>query len=149
MGKNVLIKTSMGKSLNEMGNCPFTSHLVASLMLNIVLVHYLRYECVISIHATLFDFHQSTPWIFANVPPVLSPIGEYPLNFRQYTLCTFANWRISTELSPIYPLYFRQLADIHWTFASIPSGFSPIISESLIGEVPESLLKTNSSKNTS
>jgi hypothetical protein len=84
MGKNVLIKTSIGKSPNEMGNYPFASHLVASLMLNIVLVHYLRYECVISIHATLFDFHQSIPWIFVNVPPVVSPIGEYPLNFRQY-----------------------------------------------------------------
>jgi len=106
MGKKVLIKTSMGKSPNEMGNCPFPFHLVASLMLNIVLVHYVRYECVISIHATLFDSHQSIPWIFVNVPPVLSPIGGYPLNFRQYTRWIFANnWRksgiflVSTVLS--------------------------------------------------
>ncbi len=86
MGKNFLIKTSMGKPPNEMGNCPFASPMVAPLMLGIVLVHHLRYECTISIYATLFDFHQSIPWTFANVPPVLSPI---------------------------YPLYFRQLADIH------------------------------------
>jgi hypothetical protein len=65
----------------------------------------------------------------------LSPI--HSLDIRQCTPCTFANWRISTELSPMYPLYFRQLADVHWTFASIPSGFSPIIGESLIGEERE------------
>ncbi len=88
MGKNFLIKTSMGKPPNEMGNCPLASppSLVAPLMLGIVLVHYLGYECAISIHATLFDFHQSIPWIFANIPAVLSRIGGCPLNFRQYTL---------------------------------------------------------------
>jgi hypothetical protein len=31
MGKNFLIKTSMGKPPNEMGNCPFASPLVAPL----------------------------------------------------------------------------------------------------------------------
>ncbi len=40
--------------------------------------------------------------------------------------------------SPMYPLYFRQLADVHWTLASIPFGFSAIIGKSLIGENPES-----------
>jgi hypothetical protein len=31
MGKNLLIKITMGKSSNEMGNCPFASPLVALL----------------------------------------------------------------------------------------------------------------------
>jgi len=57
-------------------------------VLDIVLVHGLRYECSTSITENLFDF--------------------------------------------------RQLAKVQWTFASISSGFSPIIGESLIGEVPDS-----------
>ncbi len=28
-------------------------------------------------------------------------IGERPLVFRQYTSCIFANWQISTDLSPV------------------------------------------------
>ena len=32
MGKNFPIKTSMGKLPNEMGNCPFSSLLVAPLL---------------------------------------------------------------------------------------------------------------------
>jgi hypothetical protein len=53
-------------------------------------------------------------------------IGESPLYFRQYTLSNFANWRMSTVLSPIYPLEFRQLTKVHSTFANIPAGISPI-----------------------
>jgi hypothetical protein len=50
-------------------------------------------------------------------------IGECPPYFRQYTLMTFANWRDSTLLSPIYPHNFRQLARVHYTFANIPQDF--------------------------
>ena len=57
-------------------------------------------------------------WTFA--------IGERPLYFRQYTSCTVANWRMSTILSPVYPLNSRQLANVHYTFASIPFEQSPI-----------------------
>lgn len=39
-------------------------------------------------------------------------IGDFPLTFRQYTLFTFANWRISTELSPAYSVCFRRLANV-------------------------------------
>ena len=52
--------------------------------------------------------------------------GESPLYFRQYTLMTFANWRMSTILSPIYPYDFRQLANVHCTFANTHSGLSPM-----------------------
>jgi hypothetical protein len=39
-------------------------------------------------------------------------------DFRQYTSWTFANWRVSIALSPIYLRYIRQLAKFHWTFAN-------------------------------
>ncbi len=39
---------------------------------------------------------------------------------------TFANWRKSTVLSPIHLLEFRQLAEVHCTFANISPGASPI-----------------------
>ncbi len=53
-------------------------------------------------------------------------IGESPLYFRQYTPWSFANWRKSTVLSPTHPLEFRQLANVHCTFANIFPGISPI-----------------------
>ena len=53
-------------------------------------------------------------------------IGERPLIFRQYTTCIFANWRISTNLSPIHPCTFANwrksiklalvLAKFYWPF---------------------------------
>ncbi len=55
-----------------------------------------------------------------------SAIGESPLYFRQYTPWSFANWRKSTVLSPTHPLEFRQLANVHCTFANIFPGISPI-----------------------
>ncbi len=36
------------------------------------------------------------------------------------------HWRKYSELSPIHPLKFRQLAKVKWTFANIPHGNSPI-----------------------
>jgi hypothetical protein len=56
---------------------------------------------------------------FSNTLPGLSPIGECPPDFRQYTLMTFAKWRESTLLLPIHPSEFRQLANVHRTFASV------------------------------
>ncbi len=35
-------------------------------------------------------------------------IGERPPDIRQYTLCTFANWRKSTKLSPIHANTFAN-----------------------------------------
>ncbi len=84
-------------------------------MLHIVLVHHLGYERSTSIIENRFDF-------------------------RQFTPCIFANWQKFSGLSPIYPLEIRQLAKVQWAFASTSSGFSPIIRESLIGEVPDSPL---------
>jgi hypothetical protein len=52
-------------------------------------------------------------------PIWLSPIGESPLYFHQYTLRTFVNWRESTVFSPIYPHDFRQLANVHCAFTSV------------------------------
>src|SRR5579862_4007043 len=69
--------------------------------------------------------------ILANVHLTFANIGECLLEFRQY-------WRMSTRLSPVYPLNIRQLAKVRWTLANIPTGLSPIIGESLIGELPAS-----------
>ncbi|CAF1491172.1 unnamed protein product [Rotaria magnacalcarata] len=66
-----------------------------------------------------------------------SPIGESSMDFRQYISEKFANWRTSSELSSICPMEIRQLAKVQWTFVSVSHGNSPIIAESLIGEVPE------------
>jgi hypothetical protein len=73
----------------------------------------------------LLNFRQFSLWIFANwrESSELSPMH----------LCTFANWRKSSVLSPIgeHPLNFRQY---------VP-GPSPIIGESLIGEERISRIK--------
>ncbi len=89
-------------------------------------------ECVTYGQAVYFspiylkNFHQlaRVHCTFANIPIGLLPIGESPLHFRQYTLMTFANWRESTVLSPIY---LR-------TFAIGES----LIGENLIGKIRES-----------
>ena len=53
-------------------------------------------------------------------------IGESPLYFRQYTTWNFANWRMSTVLSPIYSMDSHQLAKAQWTFADTLHGISSI-----------------------
>ena len=44
-----------------------------------------------------------------NLSPVDLPIGESVVDIRQYLCWTSANWRLSTELSPIHSVKFRQL----------------------------------------
>jgi len=61
-------------------------------------------------------------------------IGECPLYFRQYTPTTFANWRMSIVISPIYPYDFRQLANVHCTFANITCELAKSLSTSLVME---------------
>src|SRR5437588_103139 len=72
-------------------------------------------------HSPMAKFHCT----FANITQRISPIGESPLNFRQYTPRNFANWRESTVLSP---MHLRTFA-----IGECPVG------ESLIGEIREPL----------
>lgn len=45
---------------------------------------------------------------FANLWVTHSPMGEYPLDFRQFVLVIFANWQMSNKLSPMSPLDIHQ-----------------------------------------
>jgi len=110
MGKNFLIKTSMGKPPNEMGNCPLASPHPGC-------ATDVRHSSCTLLTIWMCHLHSCNSILLSLI---------HSLDTRQCTPCTFANWRISTELSPIYPLYFRQLADIHWTFANIPAVLSSI-----------------------
>jgi hypothetical protein len=73
--------------------------------------------------------------IFKNVPAGYSSIEKNLVDFRQYTLRTFANWRKFSGLSPVHPLVIRQIDETPvnfrqytpWIFANWRkfSGLSP------------------------
>jgi hypothetical protein len=77
-------------------------------------VHYLP---LVVIFVYCFLFHAVTMGSrnFANKTFVNRTFanGERPMYFRQFISCTFANWRVSIALSPVYLLYIRQLANVH------------------------------------
>ena len=103
--------------------------------------HFSVYFCLMTLYRSISSVNCSN-WssptrmtihaIFTHSFPGVSPIGESPHDFRQYTPRTLANWRISGGLSPIHPQdslqctrgTFINWRKSMWTFSSTSSMLS-------------------------